>query len=257
MCPACGEPLRHDWLRPILIGLAAGAGLVLGVLLVLWLRQTLSSFRPAIAVSTVQAAASEVPVFVEVPTLTPSVTPSVTPTPTTTPSPTPTPSNTPSPTLTPTPTSTPSPTSTSTPTATSTKAWPTWTPEPKETPTATVTPKPIVAAPILKEPEDGAPYDGATAKIKLGWTSSYTLSPDEYYEVSVRYTHLGGEVILPVRVQQPYWFMDRSLYLQADQETDRVYYWKVHLVREETDANGEEEYVPFSLESEEWSVYWR
>lgn len=116
---------------------------------------------------------------------------------------------------------------------------------------------PTVAAPVLEEPEDGAPFDGATANIKLVWTSDHTLKPDEYFEVRVRYTHLGAQVILPVRVQQSFWFMDNALHMQADQETDRVYDWSVRLVRQETDSDGEEQYVPFGLNSEEWSIYWR
>jgi len=257
VCPACGEPLRQDWLRPILVGLITIVGVALGLVIVVWLRQAVTSFRPAVAVSTVQAMASEVPVFIEVPTLTPSLTPSVTPTPTKTPMPTPTPSNTPSPTLTPTPTQTPSPTSTSTPTATPTKAWPTWTPVPKTTPTATPTPLPTVAPPALEEPEDGAPYDGALAKIKLAWSSGYTLKPDEFYEVLVRYSNQGEQVILPVRVQETFWWVDKSLFLKADQETDRVYYWSVRLARQKTGSDGEKQYVPFSPGSEEWSFYWR
>jgi hypothetical protein len=45
--------------------------------------------------------------------------------------------------------------------------------------------------------------------------------------------------------------------MQADQETDRIYYWRVRLVRKVTDAEGTEDYVPISEDSEEWSFYWR
>ena len=82
------------------------------------------------------------------------------------------------------------------------------------------------------------------------------MRPDEYFEVRVRYTHMGGEVILPVRVQRLYWYVDRSLYLQAYLETDRVYHWSVRVVQQ-TDADDQESYVPSSLDSEEWSFYWR
>ena len=81
VCPACGERLRHDWLRPILLTVAIMAGIVLGALVAPWLHSTLSRWRPSVAVSTVQAVASEVPVLVEVPSVTPSLTPSITPTP--------------------------------------------------------------------------------------------------------------------------------------------------------------------------------
>jgi hypothetical protein len=75
--------------------------------------------------------------------------------------------------------------------------------------------------------------------------------------VSVRYTHSGAEVNLPVCVQATQWWVDKALYLQADQETDRVYFWDVRTVRKETDAEGNETYVPLGPPSEEWSFYWR
>jgi hypothetical protein len=261
VCPACGDPLRHDWLRPFIIGAVILLGIALGAVLALRLRQAFDSFQPAIAVSTVQAVASKVPVMVQVPTLTPSLTPSLTPTPTNTPTPTPTPTVTPSPTLTPTPTETPSPTPTGTPTPTPTKVYPTWTPKPKATQTPTPTPAPTTAAPELEEPEDSAPFSGEAANIKLAWTSSHTLKPDEYFEVQVRYSHDGGTVILPVRVQKTFWWVDKSLYLQADQspdqDIDRIYYWSVRLVREVEDSESNTEYVIFSPASEEWSIHWR
>ena len=253
VCPACGEPLRHDWLRPFLIG----AGLVAVVALVLlvgpWLLQGLRRVQPSRAINTVQAMASEVPVLVAVPTLTPSLTPSLTPTPTHTPTSTPTPTVTPSPTLTPTPTSTPTatPTNTASPTPTRTRRPPTPT-----VVTATPTPLPTLEPPVPIEPEDGAPF-GDRDTFKLAWRSSHTLKPDECFLVTVRYTNAGSEVNLPVCVQATYWWVDEALYLQADQETDRVYNWSVRIARIETDEEGNETYVPLGASSEEWSFYWR
>jgi len=249
--------LRRDWLRPILLGGLLVVAIALGALIAPWLRRTLSNFQPAVAVSTVQAVASEVPVLVDVPTLTPSLTPSVTPTPTHTPTTTPTPTITPSPTLTPTPTDTPVPTDTPIPSPTATKVRPTSTPKPQATPTHTPTPVPTVAPPSLVEPRDRSPFNGEKANIKLAWTSSYTLKPDEYYELLVRYTHEGAQEVLPVHVQGTFWWVDGSLYLQADQETEFVYYWSVRLVRQEADAEGNETYTPISPPSEEWSFYWK
>ncbi|HSJ53351.1 MAG TPA: hypothetical protein VLC52_06340, partial [Anaerolineae bacterium] len=103
VCPHCGENLQNDWLRPLLLGGIIVAGLVLGLLIGPSLYRALTSFEPEVAAGTVQAVAEDLPVFVNVPTLTPSLTPSVTPTPTRTPTTTPTPTITPSPTLTPTP----------------------------------------------------------------------------------------------------------------------------------------------------------
>jgi len=254
VCPGCGESLRQDWLRPLLVG--GGLVLALAVVLIVgpWLLRGLGQFQPSRAISTVQAMASEVPVFVEVPTLTPSLTPSVTPTPTSTPTSTPTPTVTPSPTLTPTPTETPSPTPTETasPTPTRTRLPAT----PTALPTETVTPLPTVAPPAPQEPEDGAPF-GAKDTFRLSWRSSHTLTPDECFLVTVRYIHNVAEVRLPICVQATYWWVDDALYLQADQETGRVYYWSVSVVRKETDADGKESFVPLGPSSEEWSFYWR
>jgi hypothetical protein len=254
VCPACGDALRHDWLRPLLTGALIAAGLALVLLVVYLLRLGWQNFRPAVAVNTVQALASDVPVLVEVPSLTPSLTPSVTPTPTHTPTPTLTPSLTPIPTLTPTPTRTPTPTSTHTPSPTATRARPTATPT---RPTATPTPEPTGVPPTVLRPEDEAVFGGAEASIELAWTTSHILAPDEYFEVTLRYTQQGARVELPVYVQSASWFVDEALYLAADQETDRVYYWWVRLVRKTTGEDGNMEYVPLSGTSVERSFYWR
>ena len=254
-CPGCGEPLRHDWLRPILMLLVSIAGIAAVAFVVYSLWQAFSRFQPTLAVSTVQAVASEVPVLVEVPTLTPSLTPSSTPTPTNTPTATTTPSLTPTPTLTATPTETPTPTPTETPTPTATRVRPTATPTvlPSDTPT----PEPTAAPPTLLEPADGEAFGGKDAIIKLVWTSGYTLRPDECYRVKVRWTEQGAMAANEVCVQDSLWFMPESLYLRADQETDRLYYWSVDLARRTTDANGIQRFQPFSPVSEEWTFHWR
>ncbi len=253
VCPNCGERLQQDWLR----SLAIGAALLIAVALVLivgpWLLRVLEEFRPSRAISTVQAIASEVPVLVDVPTLTPSLTPSITPTPTNTPTRTPMPSQTPSPTLTPTPTETPTPTPTETASPTPTR---TRRPATPTRPTETPTPLPTVAPPTPTEPEDGTSL-GSNANFKLAWLSNHTLKPDECYLVTLRYTHMGAEVRMPLCVQETYWWVDEGLYLQADQETDRVYYWSVRVVRKVVGEDEEETFVPLSPSSEEWSFYWR
>jgi hypothetical protein len=161
---------------------------------------------------------------------------------------TPTPSLTPSPTA----TRTPTPTYTASPTPTRTRRPAT----PTQPPTDTPTPLPTVEPPILLEPEDKAPF-GATDVFRLAWQSNHTLKPNECYLVTLRYTHEGSETSLPVCVQQTYWWVDRGLYNEADQETGRVYFWKVAVARKETDANGTETFVPLSSPSEERSFYWR
>jgi hypothetical protein len=245
--------LREDWFRPVLIASVLVVAVALVVLVGPWLLRQLESFRPSLALGTVQAVASEVPLLVEIPTLTPSLTPSITPTPTNTPTTTPTPSSTPSPTLTPTPTATPTdtPTATASPTPTRTRR-----PATPTLPADTPTPAPTVAPPILVEPEEGVPF-AENDIFKVAWRSSHTLKPDECYLVTIRYTHQGAEVRLPVCVQETFWWVDHALYLQADQETGRVYYWSVRVVRKETDADGNEAFAPLGPPSEEWSFYWR
>jgi hypothetical protein len=231
------------------VGLAVGPSLYHG----------LTHFEPRVAVSTVQAAAEDMPVFVHVPTLTPSLTPSVTPTPTNTPPPTPTPTITPSPTLTPTPTHTPPATSTPTPSPTATRAWPTWTPvtPTKLPPTATATPAPNLPAPELLIPRHRDAYEGADTSIELTWRSDHTLTANEYFEIAIRYVSQGSPVSVPVYTQRTSWFVSPLLYGAADQESERRYTWSVRLVRKRAGADGNDEYDPLSSWSEERVFYWR
>lgn len=257
VCPACGEPLQRDWRRPVLLFAGAVLILILAVFLVPWLRWTWQSFRPAIAAATVQSLSVDVPVLVEVPTLTPTLTPSITPTSTRTPTPTLTPSLTPEPTLTPTPTDTPTPTYTPTPTPTSTATRQPPTSTPRPTDTSTPTPLPTVMPPSAVEPEDGAVFTGEDAVIKLAWRSGHTLARDECFLVELRWTEGGAPAQSQVCVQQTYWHMDKLLHLRADQETERIYYWTVRLARGEPGAEGETEFVLLSPPSEERSFYWK
>lgn len=256
VCPACGEPLQREWLRPLALSVAIVVGLVLGLLVGPSLYRTVRRFQPAVAWTTVQAAASAVPVLVEVPSLTPSLTPSITPTPSQTPTPTPTPSLTPTPTSTPTPTTTPSPVPTGTHTPTPTRAWPTWTPV-RPTATLTPVPAPTVDAPTLVEPEDGSSFDGDKAIIRLGWNSNHTLGRDDCYLVTVRWTQGGAPASTQSCLQETMLFVDKALYLQADQETGRTYRWSARVARKTSGADGAGGYVPLSPPSEEWSFSWK
>ncbi|MFN2187068.1 MAG: double zinc ribbon domain-containing protein [Anaerolineae bacterium] len=253
VCPHCGERLRQDWLRPALL---TGGIVVLAALVLLVgprLFQGLRAFSPAGAIGTVQALVSDVPVLVEVPSLTPSLTPSITPSPTSTPTSTPTPSVTPSPTLTPTPTwtQTATPTDTATPTPTRTRRPSTPTPPPP-----TPTPAPTVPAPVLLAPEDGSTY-GANAIIRLAWRSAHTLKTDECYLLTVSYVQDGSEVGLTMCMQETQWWVDDGLYLQADQETDRAYQWQVAVARQTVAEDGTTRYAPLGPASQEWTFYWR
>ena len=253
VCPACGERLERDWRRPVLILAVVVAGVILGFAIAPWLRYAANSFRPSIAVSAVAAVASEVPVLVEVPTLTPSLTPAPTPTQTNTPTPTPTASLTPTPTPTATavPTETPSPTPTETATLAPTRA----AARPTATPTVSPTPAPTIAPPSLVTPKDGDPFFGGES-IKLTWESTHFLLPDQYYEVVLRWTQDGSPAIHPQHIQELFWFVDSGLHLKADLVTDRKYFWSVRIVRRETDAEGNDTYIPISPASEERAFSW-
>ena len=100
-------------------------------------------------------------------------------------------------------------------------------------------------------------FTGETADIELTWSGSHLLQPSEYYMVHVRWTENGAPNFTEVSVQGTSWFVSELLYLRADLETERVYYWSVHLARKETDAEGNETFVPFSPSSEERSFYWK
>jgi hypothetical protein len=104
-------------------------------------------------------------------------------------------------------------------------------------------------------PEEGTTYSGET--IKMSWTTEYSLEPDQFFEITLLYTHEGVETPLPIYVQTWQWFVDKDLHLKADQETNRAYRWKVRAVQQGTDAAGTTIYVPLSLESEERVFYWR
>jgi hypothetical protein len=115
---------------------------------------------------------------------------------------------------------------------------------------------PTIPPPVPLEPEDEAPQ-GQGDTFRLAWSSSHTLGQDECYLVNLRYTHEGAAVNLQVCVQQTYWWVDDTLYGQADQATNRVYSWSVQVARKSTSAEGTEIYLPLGPASEEWRFYWR
>ena len=117
------------------------------------------------------------------------------------------------------------------------------------------TPLPSLEAPIPEQPEDQTTYTGQT--IKISWTTSYALGTDHFFEILLRYTHEGTEVLLPTRVQNWQWFVDPALHLQADQETNRAYHWRVRVVQKVTTGLGEITYFPLSLASDERVFYWK
>lgn len=91
----------------------------------------------------------------------------------------------------------------------------------------------------------------------MSWTTNYSLGPNQFFEIALRYTHSGAEVVVPTYVQTWQWFVDPALYLQADQETNRAYYWHVRTVLRSTDAAGKTTYIPLSPTSEERVFFWK
>ena len=116
---------------------------------------------------------------------------------------------------------------------------------------------PTVPAPVLLSPEDGASFSGTNAIIRLAWQSNHTLGSDECFLLTVSYVQNGSNVGLPMCLQETQWWADDGLYLQPDQETDRAYHWRVRVVREEIDEDGNVSYVPLGPVSQERTFHWR
>jgi len=258
MCPACGEPLRVEWLRPLLLGAVA----VVAVVLALWagprLRHAWQSLPPLSVVNTAREVVTEIPgLLLWIPTLTPSLTPSPTAIPTRTSTATPTPTLTPlpTPTQTPPPTETPIPTSTPSPTATRSRTTATRLPATSTSPASTSTPLPSLEAPVLRQPKDGTSYQNKL-QIKLSWTASFTLGSDQFFEIAMRFTQQGTEVVRAYIVQDREWTVDTALYLLADADTNRAYHWRVRAVQRSWDPAGKAFYIPASYPSDEWVFYW-
>jgi hypothetical protein len=249
--------LQDSQLRPLLLG----AGAIIVVVLALWagprLRHAWQSLPPLSVVNTAREVVTEVPgMLLWIPTLTPSLTPSPTPIPTRTPTATPTPTLTPMPTHThtPPPTETPMPTSTPSPTATRSRTTATRLPATSTHPASTSTPLPSLEAPVLRQPADGTTYDKGL--ITLRWTTTYSLGLDQFFEIALRYTHLGTEVVRLIYVQDHEW-ADSTLYHEADPETNRAYRWHVRAVQQGLDPAGKPFYSPVSYASDEWVFYWK
>jgi len=101
-------------------------------------------------------------------------------------------------------------------------------------------------------------FSGENARIELVWSSNHTLRSDECFQIIMRWTEKGLPVVeQPQCIQGTSWYVDKSLYLRADQVTERVYFWSVRLARRGTDANGNLTYLPFSPSSEERSFFWK
>jgi hypothetical protein len=108
----------------------------------------------------------------------------------------------------------------------------------------------------LRQPEDGTTYQNKL-QIKLMWSASFTLGLDQFFEVTLRYTHQGTETLRTYTVQEMEWTVDTALYQQADADTNRAYHWRVRAVQRSWDSAGTAFYVPVSYPSDEWVLYWK
>jgi hypothetical protein len=100
-------------------------------------------------------------------------------------------------------------------------------------------------------------FNGEKAVIKVVWASSYTLKSDECYLVSVSWSRQGSIQGTETCVQSTSWFVDAWLYLQADQESGRLYHWTVRIARRGNDAQGNNIFIPLSPSSEARTFSWK
>jgi hypothetical protein len=102
----------------------------------------------------------------------------------------------------------------------------------------------------------GTRFEGENARIELAWSGNHTLQPNECYQVILRWTEDGETRGTSVCMQSTSWFVDKMLWLRADQATGRVYNWSVRLARKDKDTTGAEVYVPLGPPSAERAFSW-
>ena len=252
LCPQCGADLGRSyfawWVLPVPI--------LVAVMLVWFLWPQLPSnvlpSKVALPVLPQLPSISIVP-----PTATATHTPVPSFTPTSTPTDTPTATPTDTPTLTKTPTVAPTETASPTPEATTQKPeFPTATPAATETSTVTPTPTLVYPVPKLIIPDDEARISGEGTLIELQWKGPFSLAPDEWYGLSVRYLSGGQPQFSGARLKETKWRVPQDLAGKAD-EPDRAYEWDVVIVRVMRNKQGVETSREISPESETRTFYWR
>lgn len=135
---------------------------------------------------------------------------------------------------------------------------PTATARPRLTPTPvspTATPLPQLAAPVLKNPGDGASYSGGDTFVELSWEPVAGMGPADQYLVVVTWVEQGMPMdhrwsTAATGARVPPW-----LWGKADQPA-RKYTWTVQVVRVTTDGKGGEVVIPLSPPSPPRVFYW-
>ena len=133
---------------------------------------------------------------------------------------------------------------------------PTATPAATETSTVTPTPTPVYRAAELIIPDDEARISGEGTPIELQWEGPFSLAPDEWYGLSVRYLSGGQPQFSGARLKETKWRVPRDLAGKAD-EPDRAYEWDVIIVRVIKSKQGVETSREISPKSETRTFYWR
>jgi LysM repeat protein len=129
-------------------------------------------------------------------------------------------------------------------------------PRPTATPTVPPpTPVPSLAAPVLRNPSDQTPINGANS-FELVWEAVAGLPTGAQYQVMVMWSDQDGEP------KQHWWFTSATssfvptwLYQRAAQPA-RKYSWYVTVVQVTTDGKGGEKVIPLSPSSAVRVFYW-
>jgi len=129
-------------------------------------------------------------------------------------------------------------------------------------PTATQAPKPTSTptfsfpAPHLLAPEDRAEFRGGGARIELSWEPVGTLSEDEWYAVSLRFTADGIGHYSGTWTKEKSWRVPRDLRVQAG-HAERAFQWDVTVMRQtDTKPGGGRKGVPQSALGETRTFMW-
>lgn len=252
LCPQCGAALDRPyfawWVLPVPI-------LVAVILVWFLLPQLPSDMLPSKVALPVLPQLPSIKIVPPTATATHTPVPSFTPTSTPTDTPTATPTDTSTPTQ--TPTAAPTETASPTPEETTPKPrLPTDTPPATETSTVTPTPTLVHRVPKLITPDDEARISGEGTLIELQWEGPFSLAPDEWYGLSVRYLSGGQPQFSGARLKETRWRVSQELAGKAD-EPHRAYEWDVVIVRVTKSKQGVETSREISPKSETRTFYWR
>ena len=108
----------------------------------------------------------------------------------------------------------------------------------------------------LLSPESDMRISGEGTLIELKWQGPWTLGPDEWYGLSLRYVSGGQRQFSGARLKETKWRVPSELAGKAD-EPDRAYEWDVVIVKVEQTDQGVETSREVSPKSDTRRFYWR